>query len=152
MLIKSDSASVSAIKTTQNNAHFVFNVTNCGKHQVLLDSKWIHQYLFKRDLLLSSITLEEILETRKLGISLLRFFQSYCFIDTKFYTHFKKINKIGNCQEQIGHCAINYKADHQPVCKSVETWLITALRVNSSFFGLFVCFYPVQQFLTDNKT
>lgn len=72
MLIKSDSASVSAIKATLNNAHFIFIATNCGRHQVLLVSKWTHRYLFKRDSLLPSISFKEIPETRKQEILLLR--------------------------------------------------------------------------------
>lgn len=66
MLIKSDSASVLASEATKNNIYFVSNATNCGRHKVLLVSKWTHQYLFKRELILEA-SLERDTRKKKMG-------------------------------------------------------------------------------------
>lgn len=137
MLIKSDSASVSAIKATLNNAHFIFIATNCGRHQVLLVSKWTHRYLFKRDSLLPSISFKEIPETRKQEILLLRisFVNHFVLLILNFRFIILKRSTKQEIFRRIDREVWNkLQSQSSDLKKSVETRLIiTALIVNSIF-------------------
>lgn len=143
MLIKSDSASVSAIKATLNNAHFILIATNCGRHWVLLVSKWTHRYLLKRDSLLPSISFKEIPETRKQEILLLRisFVNHFVLLTLNFrFVILKRSTK----QEIV-------RRTDREVWNKLQSQSSACLKVsrNTTYY---YCSYSKQYFSTVNKT